>query len=434
MDFAALTNFVIAMGLGALIGLEREIEQQKAGTKDFGGVRTFILICLFGALAGHIGKITQNSSLFVYSLFGLTILVTVAYYRVSNARKRYGIQTEISAILTFIFGYMCLTGLVKYAIMFTVLITVFLAMKKALHGFARRVTKTEIYATLEFAVISLVILPFLPNKNYSFMDIPIISEFIQAVNGPVKFIEQINVLNPYYIWLMVVLVSAISFIGYILAKVYGAQKGIGITGLVGGIISSIAVTINFAERSKKRKVVHALSLGVLLATAITFVRLIFLVAVVNQELTVYVIFPLSLMAIAGFVCAAFLKGGKEKQNHFEFKTPVAIIPALKFGIFFTFVLFVSKTGQLLFGEMGVYVVSFFAGFANASAIVLSLANLQAEGVMSLTNAAFGITLAAIGNTCVKLIIALMFGSKKFYKIVGWMMVLIIATGIVSLLV
>jgi len=197
VSFEIFLDFLIAIALGALIGMEREMDQQQSQIKEFAGVRTFILITLFGALVAFISKVFESNLFFItVSAFGFFIFVTASYVVTVIYKKKVGATTQMTALIAFVLGMMCILDMVGLAVTITILITIFLALKQVLHAFAKKINREELYATLEFALISLVILPFLPNKGY----------------GP------LNVFNPYNIWLMVVFISGISFIGYIFIK------------------------------------------------------------------------------------------------------------------------------------------------------------------------------------------------------------------------
>src|SRR3989338_11697072 len=172
VEISVLKDFLIAIALGALIGMEREIGIQKSYTKDFAGLRTFVLITLLGALVGFIGREVFRSDTFIIVGFLIVGLLVIASYTVTAILfKKVGATTEVTGLLAFIIGIMTTVELAKLAIVLTVLITTFLVLRPLLHGFAKRVDREEIYATLEFSIISLVVLPFLPNANYTLLDI-----------------------------------------------------------------------------------------------------------------------------------------------------------------------------------------------------------------------------------------------------------------------
>ena len=281
-----------------------------------------------------------------------------------------------------------------------------------LHNFAKKIKKEELSDTLKFAVVAFIILPFLPNQGY----------------GPLEMF------NPYIIWLMVVFISGISFAGYILMKWFG-EKGITLAGILGGLVSSTAVTTSFAERSKKEKKIYgALVLGVILANGIMFIRILIEVFVLNRELFYQMLIPLLSLALLTAIFSYFIwEKAKKVKGKVELKSPFTIGPALKFGVFFAVILALVKVADVYLSSKGVYLVSFISGFADVDAITVSLSQL-AKTSLSLDTARNGIIVAALTNVAVKGGIAYWFGGKKFGKIVLSLFAALIVVGAVLLFV
>ncbi len=186
-------------------------------------------------------------------------------YAVTAQRGEFGITTEVSALLAFLLGFLCVRGHVAIAAGLAVASGAVLALKDWLHRLARRIETADVEATLKFAIVSLIILPLVPNQNF----------------GPAP----LDVINPYKIWLMVVLISGLNFASYLLVKMVGAEHGIGLTGLLGGLVSSTAVTLGFAQRSRNEpSQASPLALGILVAWTVMFVRVVVMVAAVNRDL------------------------------------------------------------------------------------------------------------------------------------------------------
>ncbi|MBI4738830.1 MgtC/SapB family protein [Candidatus Woesearchaeota archaeon] len=436
LDWGVFVDFLIALALGAIIGMEREVEQQRSKIVDFAGLRTFIFITMQGALAGYLSTAFFSSYTFIYlAFFGFTLLAIASYIVLAYLQKKAGATTEVTAILAFVIGIMVMVGFRDFAVVVTVFIAVFLALRPELHAIAKRIEKSEIFAGLEFAVISLVILPFLPNYKYSPLDLPIIAKLTEAVPGiPVDVLAQLNVFNPYKIWLMVVLISGISFVGYILSKFIGAEKGVGLTGLLGGIVSSTAVTTSFTAESKKMPaIVYPFVLGVVIACSTMFFRVLLEVLIVNTALFKSLAIPILMMGMTGFFAAfvIYRKQTKEHAKAVDIESPFALIPAIKFALFFVAVLVVSKLGQILFGTTGVFVASFLSGLADVDAITLSVANLAAAGDMTTKSAVIAIVIAVSTNTAVKGLLAYFLGAKKFGRVIAAIFSIILAVGIIT---
>ena len=314
MDYVILQNFLIALLLGALIGLEREYAVYRKKGHDFAGIRTFPLISLFGALSAYLGVLISPWIL-VVAIILTGALIVVAYFAIADndKRKHMGATSEVAGFLAFFIGVLCYYGEITFAVILAVTITIILYARSFLHHFAMKMKREEMADTLKFAVIALVILPLLPNQGY----------------GPYE------IFNPFVIWLMVVFISGISFAGYVLVKWFG-ERGITLAGILGGLVSSTAVTTGFAQRSKKEKKIYkALALGVILANAIMFVRILIEVFVIHRPLFYKMLVPFSVLVVVslGFSYILWRKAG-EAKGKMKLSSPFTLGPALKFGVFF----------------------------------------------------------------------------------------------------
>ncbi len=437
MDFQTLTGFLVAVGIGVLIGLEREMEIQQKKLKDFLGVRTFALISLFGAVMGFLVK-QPNLSQFVLIGFAGFIMLIIANHIVRAIEKeRKGVTTEFSAFLAFILGFMSTLGYYSTVLPIAILVIIFLAFKKPLHEFAARIKAEEVYATIKFAIVALVILPFLPNKNFTPLDIPNVGAIVNAIPFfSLETIATLDVFNPYRIWLMVVFISGISFVGYVLIKTIGADKGLGITGFLGGLVSSTAVTSSLSLESKRlKRIAMPAVFGVVIACSTMFARIIIEITVFNASLLRLALIPLLAMAIVGIIAAFFVwkrisRGPKHKM---DFASPFALGPALKFALFFAFVLFISKLGQVTLGTKGIIIAAIISGLADVDAITLTMANLALVGDITAFVAVAGITVAAVTNTIVKGAIAYIFGSREYSKWVITIFTFMTGLGLLTIL-
>ncbi|MBT4375953.1 MgtC/SapB family protein [archaeon] len=430
-----LWGIVVAILLGALIGLQREFSQQKENIQRFAGFRTFILFTLFGAILGYFSE-SFSSIPVIIGFIGIIVLVAVSYVLSYMKTKDMSATTEISAILAYVIGAMCTIGEIQLAVILGILVTAFLTFKERFHDMVRKMEKKELFAVVSFALISLVVLPILPNKNYSPMDLPGLGQVLNGIGLNTSFLTQLNVFNPSHIWLMVILVAGISFLGYFLVKLVGSKKGYGVLGFIGGLASSTAVTLSMAGESKKHRGDHfPFVLAVIIATAVTFIRIIFEVAVVNDALLPTLFLPMISMSIAGFLVAfIFFKRKRKvhKAKEIPLTQPFAIKPALKFALLFVLILFVSKIAQMLFGSTGIYVTSILSGLADVDAITLSMSALSKSGAVSNFVATTAIILAAASNTLVKAGIAYFLGDKKFGKIIIGVFLFILVVGMLVL--
>jgi len=407
IDFTLIQNFLIALALGALVGLEREYASYRKKGHDYAGIRTFPLIVLFGALAAYLSDLYSIWVLIV-SIFIIGSLVVVAYFTISErSRVHMGATSEVAGLIVFFVGVLCYKGELVFATVITIIMTIILYARSMLHNFAKRIKKQELVDTLKFAVVAFVILPFLPDKGF----------------GPLE------IFNPFIIWLMVVFISGISFVGYILMKWLG-ERGITLAGILGGLVSSTAVTTSFAERSKKQKKIYqALVLGVILANGIMFIRILIEVFVLNRDLFNLMLMPMLTLALLTAVFSYFIwNKAKKVKGKIQLSSPFTLSPALKFGAFFAIILALVKLADHYLSSRGVYLVSFFSGFADVDAITVSLSQLAKETI-SLDTARNGIVLAALTNVAVKGGIAYIFGGKEFGRIVISLFFVLILVGL-----
>ena len=241
----------------------------------------------------------------------------------------------------------------------------------------------------------------------------------------------------YTIWLMVILIAGINFIGYILIKVLGAQQGIGLTGLLGGIASSTAVTLGFSRRSRgEPALAPEFALGIVVASAVMFIRVLLEAFTVNQAVGKVLLIPIGSAGAAGLVCCGSVwllrrrKISSLQHESLKASNPFELWPAIAFGLMFGLILVVAKGAQVFFGTAGIYLSSVITGLADIDPITLSLSNLAGTSI-STTVAARGITLAALANTAVKMLITCTGAPSLMRYSVPIFMVMIITGLIVS---
>ncbi|MAU01353.1 MAG: hypothetical protein CL608_29785 [Anaerolineaceae bacterium] len=406
-------RFGVALFIGILVGLQREAVADDVADRRremFAGVRTFSLLSLAGCTAAFVADQLGLPWAFIGIILPLGALITAAYV-ITGARGNVGMTTEVAAMIVLLAGALCFWDQIALAVALGVVTTALLSFKLELHGFAERLTREDIVATLKFAIITAIILPVLPNQSF----------------GPPPF----DVLNPYKIWWMVVLISGISFLGYILIKLVGSRQGIGLTGLLGGLASSTAVTLSFSQRSQKEsELAKPFALAILIAWTIMFGRVLVEVAVTNLPLLGVVWLPVSAAGLAGLAYGAYLyfaprsseAGGVTVSNPFE------LGPAITFGLLYGLILLVARAAQFYFGETGVYLSSILSGLADVDAITLSMAELSSSGNLELSTAARAIVLATMSNTVVKGGIVLSSGSTALRRALLPGFLLILATG------
>jgi uncharacterized membrane protein (DUF4010 family) len=390
-------RFAAALALGLLLGLEREWAKDE-DESTFAGVRTFALITLTGAVTAFLQQELglNGLALAVFAAIGALIVVS---YAVTAAKGDVGMTTEVSALLAFVLGALCGFGQVGVASASAVASLLLLALKGYLHQLARRVEIADIYATLKFALISVIILPLLPNETF----------------GPAP----LDVINPYKVWLMVVLIAGLNFVGYLLVKVLGSEHGIGLTGVLGGLVSSTAVTLSFSQRSRKEpSQSQAFVLAIVIAWTIMFVRVVVMTGVVYRPLAAPLGVALGMMTVAGLgVCLVLWRRSRSRPTGTVTTgaNPFELGEAIKFGLLFGVVTVAAKAAQVYLGEGGLYLAGAVAGLTDVDAIALSMANLAATSPESTTVAARTIVIAVLANTVTKTAIAVSMGAPELRR-------------------
>jgi uncharacterized membrane protein (DUF4010 family) len=406
-------NGAMVLLMGLLIGLERE-HSQAEDEPLFAGVRTFPLITLIGFVSGLVARVGSVWVLPV-ALVGAGGLA-VASYTVKARGPHRGATTEFVAILAFVLGALTAFDYLIPAAAFAVVTTLILSMKAPLHQLAEKIQKDEIYAILKFGIVTVIVLPLLPNRAF----------------GPFE------ILNPRLIWWLVVLISGISMVGYVMMRFWGARQGTVVTGFLGGLASSTAVTFGFSQKARESEPSAAryFALGIVIASTIMFLRVLFLAAVIYPELGMALALPVAFPTLLGVVLAFVLwrKKEGEAEARLELKNPMELGQALKFGLLFAVVLFVARAAHHYFGSAGVYVASALAGLTDVDAITVSAARLALDHVLSPSTANASILLASATNTLVKGCIALVIGGRSLQRIIGPMFLALFLVSLAACLV
>ncbi|MBN1488194.1 MAG: MgtC/SapB family protein [Anaerolineae bacterium] len=404
--------FAVATIMGALIGLEREYAHVKPSKELFGGIRTYALIGMSGCISALLSTLHMSAIPLMLSGTTLTLLIAISYFT-ETKKGKLGMTSQVSAILTFLMGAICYWGQIELAAAIAVTITSLLSIKPETRNFVKKLTDEDIYAILKFAIITAIVLPILPDKNYG--------------------IPPLDIINPYNIWLMVVFISGIGFLGYTLIKLVGAQRGIELTGLVGGIASSTAVTISLSERSKKdSKLAVPIALAITMAWTVMFIRVLVIIAALNAELAKTLLVPMVVPTGLGLIYCGVLFSVRrvDEKDDIDFSNPFELGPALKFGAIYALALIISKAAQLQFGTTGVYVSSTLAGLVDVNVIALSMVELlQGAESINLNVASQAILLACISNTIFKGVFALSTGSPELRKSLLPILLIITVSGI-----
>ena len=390
---ALILKFATAAFAGLLIGLERERKRQKRGS-IFAGITTFPLIALLGTICWYITSVT-NELILAIVLFTIGIITCLSYWR-ESANGGVSGTSQITVLITF--GLGLLVGFSNYIVSLSgaVLVTGILSLRDELRILVGRLSQADLFAVLQFTAISLVIFPLVPNASY----------------GPW------GVWNPNSIWFLVVLISGISFLGYVASQIISPEQGIGLSSFIGGIVSSTAVTLAFSDRSRSHQELSGmLASGVLAASSVSVIRLLVILAVVEPRLMIAVLPSfLTLFALTGFsgwLVHRFSK--KDITDGAKFDNPFKLRAAFGFAAFFALTLLITRASQVFLGEQGVYIASILAGLSKLDAISLALAEQLGSTSLQLSVASRALTLALVSNTLFKTFLALGLGSNSFKK-------------------
>ena len=406
----------VAVGAGIIVGIERGWHaRDEAEGQRVAGVRTFAIAGLLGGLWAYLAELLGQIVL-GFAFLAFAAIMIVARMRRSMAVGDYGVTTVVASLVTFAIGAIAIRGELSIAAAASVITAMLLGIKPMLHRWIEKIERRELMAVLELLVMTLVLLPVLPDRGF----------------GPWQ------ALNPREIWWMVVLIAGMHMVGYVAVRMLGGRYGIPMAGLAGGLIASTAVAVSFSRLGRDAPgVARAYAAGIVLASATMFARVAVVVAVIKPALLTYLLPPMLAATAAGSVAALLLwRGAKtdsaagsdiKPRNPFEFGT------ALKFGIFLALVMLASQGLKAWLGETGILIAGLVSGLADVDAITLSLTRLAGTDP-SLAIAAAGIAIAAGANTVVKSGIAFVAGGRRMGLLVGAGLGAAIVAGLAGLLI
>lgn len=390
--FDTLNALAMAFGLGLLVGMQR----QRVG-KALAGIRTFPLITVFGTLCALLTE-RLGIRLVAFGLLAVVILIAVEnLLRPSDQPEGPSITTEAALLVMYAVGAWLVVGERPLALAVTGTVLVLLYAKQPMHSFVRRLGERDLEAIIQFAVISLIILPLLPNRAY----------------GPFQ------VLNPFEIWLMVVLIVGLNLAGYVAYRTFDARSGTLLAGLLGGLVSSTATTFSYARRTRTGDLRPALAaLVIVIASTIIYVRILFEIAVVARNQLIVMAPPLIVLLLASLAVVALglirireqARGPGQRLDN-----PAELRPALLFGALYGLVLFAIAAVQSQFGDRALYLVALISGLTDVDAITLSTARLVDTGRLEVATGWRLIVTAALANLTFKLGIASLLGGAALLR-------------------
>jgi uncharacterized membrane protein (DUF4010 family) len=408
MDNELFQTLAISLGLGLLVGLQRQYEQS-----ELAGIRTFSIITIFGTLSAILAQAYGGWVIAagILSIAALTIAGNLLKSKTPPYRA--GLTTEAAALLMYAVGAYLVLGDSTVAIAVGATVAVLLQLKDTLHRIVSKIGEKDLKAIMQFVVISLVVLPVLPDETY----------------GPY------DVLNPHNIWLMVVLIVGISLLGYFAYQVFGQKAGTLLGGALGGLISSTATTVTYARRTHDTGTSSTLaSIVVFIASVVSVARIITEVAVVAPATLATVAPPLAavllLMLLVGGAAYFFKQKGHDEMP--QQGNPAQLKTALVFGFIYAVVILATAFAKDHFGDRGLYIVAVISGLTDVDAITLSTASLMNTGGLDLDNGWRVILVAALSNLVFKGALVGVLGSRAMFGRVAVLFGVVLLGGLLVL--
>lgn len=412
-----IAPLVVSACLGALVGLIRQWSEQKEKHAEagFSGVRTFTLWALLGCIAAYLSQHYSAAILPVAMvLVGAQLMLLLR--RDSNAPHQPGSTTFAAALLTCLVGALVNWGHQQLAVLTAAITIVTLGSKQPLHAWTQKFTSEDIRCALQFIAVTGVILPLVPNEAM----------------GPY------DAFNPYSTWMMVVLISGLGFGGYIMMRFLGAEAGIILTGLVGGLASSTATTLAFSRRSKDEpELSRNYALSVILACTVMLPRIAVIIAALNPALMRGILLPFAAMALPGAVYSVWtafsLRHERTAVAPPRLSNPLGLGIAIKFGLIYAIVAFLVKAATALKLTASLLPLSFVSGLTDLDAIALLMANNLNDNTVILHLATQCVVAGAIANSLTKAVFAMSFGSALLRRHVAIVLGLTMAMGVIAML-
>jgi len=386
-----LHSLATALALGLLVGLQREWVQSKLA-----GIRTFALVTLFGALSGLLA-ISFGGWILAAALLALAALIVPGYLAERNSQEPdIGLTTEIAMFVMFAIGAVTVLGQRVMAVIIAGSVMVLLQSKKPLHAMVRRIGEEDLREIARLVLAGLVILPVMPNRNMGYL----------------------GVLNPFSIWLMVVLIVGISLAAYLAGKFMGGSRGAAVAGVLGGLISSTATTASLARRSRVQGV-SGISLAaiMLIASAIVFVRVMVEVVVAAPSHWKQLLPPLvAMMCWFGAVAFVVYRHSEKSGRHTAEESPPSELKgAVFFGLLYAVVLVLVAAAREHFGPSGLFVAAALSGLTDMDAITLTTSQLVKTGHLEASTGWRMILTGGLANMVFKGGLAAVLGDGAFIR-------------------
>lgn len=439
-------KLLISLLIGVAIGLEREAYERKTSTTPSSGVgslgiRTYMLITTLGTMAAIL--MDQYFSLYLVISITFAVLLVSYYILGSVFKKDNGLTTDIAILWSYIIG--TLIGLnvfsMDFIVAMAVVLILILSAKQRIQSFVAGIKTYEIEGFIGFAIIALVVLPFLPDQYFTLNDLPFIKTLLSAYKVNLPQLMSLELFNPFGVWKVVALITGVEIAGYVLEKSIGRKSGWILTSIVGGFISSTSTTQSLAQQSKTSKNTNQLVSAALFSNLASFIQMFILLAsingvfLVNNTLFLFAISAAALIAGLYF----YLKKNKTDDNLASTKTTFerdhifSLGPALQFALIFLVIKMVTKLSLLLFGNSGFLVSNILGALTGLDAVTINIAELAGKTVTFQTGI-IAIVIANAVNLFSKATYSFLQGSRDFAVKFSGSILFVVLASLLSLIV
>lgn len=379
IEWTAQLRFIVALALGFLVGLERESSKSRQKKIVLGGIRTYPIISMFGFGCAWLYSIGVQAILPI-GLVAISGLTAISYYTKIQT-ERMGVTSEVTALITFIVGALAYLVDIWASMTLGIINTILLSEKARLEDMVEKLDRVEFLAVLKFLLVTLIILPVLPNKDYTAFH-----------------------LNPSKIWKLVIIVSSLGFVGYFMTKRLGNQSGFRIAGFVGGIISSTAVALAYGRMAQKNENISLNALqGALIASSVMYLRVLVLCFIVNSVILNFIWWQLLIISFSGFIFSFVKLKVRESKSSINkdiqnLQNPFEIRPSLLFAVLFVFLSVITGLVKMYFGQSGIFTLSAIVGVTDIDPFILTLISSSEFEIKIIVSS---ILIAMMSNTIIK---------------------------------
>jgi uncharacterized membrane protein (DUF4010 family) len=435
-----LFRIVLAGAFGALLGLETETRESEGITakekeeyekQRIGGVRTFVVFSLFGAVAGLF--YIQNVEILSYLMFtAATVIILAAYVLNVIQKQAFGLTTEFSILIVILLGFAATSNLIPYQILlvFIALLAFVISQKSGISDVVERIEHAEVEDVAKFAIVALVIFPFLPNNDILVGDVPFLVDLLRGLRIGVD-VNTIILFNPFNLWRLVVLISGLNLIAYFLYRSLGKSSGLLLAGFLGGLISSTSTTVAFATESlesESKNLSRKLAGNALIANASSFINLSIIAFSIGIEFFLAILPAVVMFSLTSFfIGLGIFNYGKGSLKRFSVKyNPYSIGPAIKFVVLFTVISFVLQLFNKFVGGDSALIFTALSGAVGIDIPTIALGENFSSGLLSVSDIAIAFIGTNYVNFAAKALYSYIQGSREY---ASWLSVGLLASAV-----